>query len=232
MDTKLYVVTHKTVSAIPPQRTLIGVGNGEIEHVSLRDSSGENISEKNPNYCELTALYWIWKNDRSELVGLEHYRRFFCDLLTLKPLSLAAIEEKLEKADVLLPTKMTFPYSIYEQYKICHIVSDLDCCREIIGEKSPEYLPSFDEVMNRKYGYMFNMFVMQGGGMRFYSEWLFPILFEAEERIDLTGRDRYQQRVFGFLAERLFQVWILHHHLRIKCAPVCGMDEKKKAGER
>lgn len=48
----------------------------------IGDDTGDNISKKNPYYCELTAQYWAWKNLDCEYVGLCHYRRYFQDKIT------------------------------------------------------------------------------------------------------------------------------------------------------
>ena len=78
------------------------------------DNTGENISTKNPNFCELTGLYWAWKNLDAEYIGLVHYRRHFTTkkYIPIKEnkkyeivLSKKEIEEKLKKYDIILPKK-------------------------------------------------------------------------------------------------------------------------------
>ena len=49
-----------------------------------------------------------------------------------------------------------------------------------------------------------------------YCEWVFPILAEVEKRVDMTGYDDYQKRIYGFLTERLFNVWFTHNNLKVR----------------
>lgn len=42
----------------------------------LGDNVGENISEKRNSFCELTVMYWAWKNMQADYYGLCHYRRY------------------------------------------------------------------------------------------------------------------------------------------------------------
>ena len=82
----IYVVTHKKYN-IPKMKGYIPIQVGASLHENLGykvDSDGDNISYKNPNYCELTALYYMWKNLDDDIIGLTHYRRYFCDKMTWK----------------------------------------------------------------------------------------------------------------------------------------------------
>lgn len=49
---------------MPDDSVYLPIQVGAALHPALGyvpDNTGYNISDKNPNYCELTALYWAWK---------------------------------------------------------------------------------------------------------------------------------------------------------------------------
>ena len=96
----------------------------------------------------------------------------------------------------------------------------MNTVRAILQERHPEYVPAFDELLDGHALYSYNMFVMDTSRFAAYMEWLFDILDEAERRIDTTGYDAYNQRLFGFLAERLLNVWVRTRKLRVKTYPV------------
>ena len=178
------------------------------------DSTGDNISDKNPRYCELTGLYWAWKNlDDADYIGLAHYRRHFtarrgrADMR--RALTGEQAEEALRNADVLLPSPRHYWIETnYSQYAHAHHAVDLDTARTVLQEKYPAYLPAFEACMRRTWGHRFNMFIMRRDLLDRYCAWLFDILFELERRLDISGYSPNDQRVFGFVGERLLDVWI------------------------
>ncbi len=224
MNTGLYVITHKKIENIFPNNRkilLVGAYNKEKINGYLDDSNEKNISNKNSNYCELTGLYWIINNDlESDILGLEHYRRLFINnLLYISKfpfLSTKQIEKIMKKYDIILPPKGYFGKSIYDYYAEKHYASDLDEIRKIINERHSEYLQAFDDCMNKDGIYLFNMFIGKRKIIEDYANWLFDILFELEKRIDISERNNYQKRVFGFLSERLFNVYLEKHKKEIK----------------
>ena len=192
-------------------------GKTKIEEYT-QDNTGNNISLKNPYFCELTGLYWAWKNLEAENIGLVHYRRYFTNKKKIPKeenekfkivLTQNETEELLKKTDIILPKKRKYYIeTLYSHYEHTHYASQLDITREIIAEKYPDYLKSYDEVVKHTYGYMFNMMIMQKRYLNDYCEWLFDILFELEKRIDPQELSAFQGRFYGRVSEIIFNVWL------------------------
>lgn len=217
MDTRIYVMTHKTYSKPElPEYTMLQVGAALHDDLGyVPDNTGDNISEKNQHFCELTGIYWLWKNISCDIIGICHYRRYF--VIDENFMTKEQAESLLIDHDVILPYSMgTASDSLYDQYKLEHNSEDMDTVREIIGEKYPEYLGAFDFCMNHNLMSVGNMIVTRKDIFDEYCSWLFDILFEAEKRIDISSYDTYQSRIFGFLSERLLRIYFLHHTYKIK----------------
>lgn len=203
-ELRILVATHKSYR-MPGEPEFLPLQVGAAGRPDLgyaRDDTGDNISARNPNYCELTGLYWAWKNLKADYLGLAHYRRHF----KAEP---KRLRQLLQKADVLLPKPRNyFIETNYSQYVHAHHAQDLDVTRQILAERCADYLPAFDACMRRTWGHRFNMFVMRRDLADAYCTWLFDVLFELERRLDISGYSPYDARVFGFVSERLLDVWV------------------------
>jgi hypothetical protein len=192
-------------------------------------------------------MYWAWKNIRKiypalEYIGLNHYRRyfsfderkFFDDALNKKTdevtgyrLNKAKLEKILEKHDCIMALPRHYPFPLWIDYCVCHISEDLITLKKIIHEKFPEY----DEAMYDFYSHSnrfspCNMTIMKWDDFDAYCSWLFEILFEAEKRIDISNYSTNQKRIFGFMAERLFNVYAKRNFRRMKFLPFVMYDDK------
>lgn len=204
LNLRLVVAAHKPY-AMPRGEAYLPLHVGAAGKPSIgfaRDDTGDNISARNANYCELTGLYWAWKNLPCEACGLVHYRRLFDST----PVAMAGL---LERCDVILPRKRNyFIETNYSQYAHAHHAVDLDLSRTILVERHPDFVPAFDRVMKSTKGHRFNMLVMKRSVLDAYCTWLFDVLFELERRLDISTYSTNDARVFGFVAERLLDVWI------------------------
>ena len=220
MKPVVFIACHKK-SEVPsdPLYLPLHVGAAGKEDIGYtRDDTGENISVKNPLYCELTGLYWCWKNLDGDHLGLSHYRRYF----TLKSrsqqkkqgklacvLSLQECEELLSKYRVIVPKKRNYYIdTVYNHYSNTFDGHQLDETRNILQERCKEYVPAFDRLMKSKKAYIFNMFIMDRELVDNYCTWLFPILEELETRIDTSKMTAFEKRYIGRVSERLFNVWL------------------------
>lgn len=215
MDIKIIIAVHKPYR-MPEDKMYLPLHVGKKGKKSLGfegDDTGDNISHKNPNFCELTGIYWAHKNLKADYVGLAHYRRHF----SLKPrvedfdclLSSAQAEELLKKHDVILPKKQRyFIESVYSHYSHTHGEEHLKMLEEVLVQKCPEYLKCFENLKKRTSAHMFNMFIMKREIFDAYCQWLFDVLFEVEHKIDVSQMTPFDSRVYGRLGELLFDVWL------------------------
>ena len=236
-DIKILVATHKKYQ-MPNDKMYIPIqvgAEGKEKFGFATDNIGDNISLKNPYFCELTALYWAWKNLDSKYVGLVHYRRYF----TMKKkipkdknkkfdiiLKENELKNILKNTDVVLPKKRKYYIeNLYDHYKHTMYVEPLDETRKIIEEKYPEYIEEFDKLKKRTSAHMFNMFIMKKEILNEYCKWLFDILFELEKRIDENKYDSFHARFYGRVSELLLDVWIEKNKVQYKEIKVMDMEK-------
>lgn len=182
----------------------VGAALTEKRICVLCDDQGDNISYKNGQYCELTALYWIWKHDSSAYAGLGHYRRHFqLDEEMLKSLVYSEIDV------VLTIPILNFP-SVAEVYRHDHVEKDWDVMMEAICTLEPDYVASALELQDGNFYFGYNMLIARKEVLDDYCAWLFPILQYCEDHCEVRD-GTYQKRYIGFLAERLMGIYFLRH---------------------
>lgn len=238
---KIYTCHHKpsaflNASIIKPLH--VGKANSYNDIGCIGDDTGDNISFKNPFYCELTAHYWVWKNESlSDYVGFMHYRRHLnfsseqsfpednwgvvnspvidADYEKQFGLTDTAIQDCISGFDLLLPKKWSVTSAgsknnldHYEKGEFLHI-KDYLAALEIVEELYPDYKTAIQQFNNATDGYYTNMFVMHKDMFVDYSEWLFAILTHLESRISMNNYNAQEKRVIGHIAERLFNIYII-----------------------
>lgn len=180
----------------------------------LFDDNGDNISSLNKSFCELTGMYYAWKNVSAEYIGIVHYRRYFAKHFVFrgcvnKVISGDEILKLLKKHRVIVPKKRKYYVeTMYSHYAHTHYSVHLDKTREIIERLTPEYLDIFDRVLQQRKAYMFNMSIMSRKLFDEYCSWLFPILFKLQEELVMPELSPFHERYYGRVAEIIFNVWL------------------------
>lgn len=236
-EIKIFIATHKKFE-FPYKEPYVPLhvgAEGKQDLGYLKDNSNVNISLKNPYYCELTGLYWIWKNINSDIVGLVHYRRYFYKKYLFNKVNNILTEDDikkyLENYDVLIAQRGYTWFSEVD-IKYCESVvegaSDIKITEEAIKKLYPEYTSAYDKVMKSNHYSQFNMMICRKDVFDEYCEWLFDVLGYVENHLEipLSERKPYNARVFGFLSERLMNVWIeKNSHYKVKELPVLNTEE-------
>ena len=239
MDSRIYIAYHRPAPRIAsPSLIPIHVGRALARPVPPElagmtgDDSGDSISAKNPAYCELTALWWAWKNGGAAgHVGLMHYRRLL-DLagdhpgrepaeLFVESLDIPAWTARTEAwlataaaaVDLVVPVAHRMGRSVEANYRTGHAAQDFDLVRTLVAERDPAMRADFEAVAAGTELRLGNMFLMRRDLFDAYCAWLFDILGRlAAAEVPRGDYSATQARYLGFVAERLFTVWL--HRLR------------------
>lgn len=228
---KLYVSCHKPF-AIPTHPLLypIQVGTAQTKERfdgMLSDAEGENISSLNSQYCELTAQFWAWKNDMADWQGFFHYRRFlYPDIKTKHPYRIENVPTLpllrklgyedfgalISQYDLICPIGEQMYISVREHYASApyHHAADLERMERILYQMHPEYQAAAQMYLNGTVHYFGNLYIFSRRQFEQYCAWLFPMLAEFDRLTDLSGYSTQERRVDGYLAERLFGIYLTY----------------------
>lgn len=222
----VYIAVHKDVP-LPQEKGYVPLQVGADIHprlLYLGDNTGTHISTKNPHYCELTGLFWVWQNTRESYKGLVHYRRYFTCRRAV--LSEEQIRCYLALYDIILPRPEPLRERAWQEFCLhSGHEKDLVLTRKAVEQVSPEMLPAFDKVMAGRSLHLYNMLIASATVFDAYCRWLFAVLTQVEQGVDMTGYTPYQKRLYGFLGERLLNVWVAHHDLRVCALPVKNTEQ-------
>lgn len=214
---KILVAAHKADPAIRQDEVYMPIHVGKSLHPDVElgyqgDNTGDNISDKNPSYCELTALYWAWKNLKDiNYIGLAHYRRYFKGINDKKE-----IELLLKKYDVVTLEKRSLPTSVAADLE--HLLS-----MEEVAIMIDTLISSYPEMKQDVIDYFYrgnkvsqcNMFIMKWKDFQEYCEFLFPLLKQIEGKLPKMNFAR-QRRNIGYMAEALQGLYIKHKGMKVK----------------
>lgn len=236
-ELRIAVAVHKPYDVLRDD-TYLPVHAGAAGKTDLgyqSDAQGLSISEKNGLYCELTALYWAWKNLPCDALGLMHYRRYLGKPRRMPPWTektarIATGDElraMLETTPVILPKKRDyFIESREEQFVHAHGRAGLSALRRVMARRCPQYLPAFERSMRATSGHCFNIFVMRRDLCDAYCAWMFELLFETEREMELYAPQEITPRLFGFISERMMDCWIETNGHRYIELPVINMERQ------
>ena len=242
-DFCVYIVTHKDADlpTLPDGYKIIHAGHAQAaeDFGYLGDDTGDNISALNRWLNELTALYWMWKNTRHAIIGLNHYCRFFTTaddrhFAVEKFLSREAAEEILRDFDIIVAENRR-AYLTVSCWQKMMSGGDLEAFiarvfKKHIALKQPDYLDAFERVSEAYTAFQYEMFITRRNIFEAYCEWLFSFLLDVTEEIFAKTNIRQidnprKYRVVGMFSERLMTVWLWKNRLRLKRLPVLFRED-------
>ncbi len=235
MSVKIFAAYHRASTLITaPWLEGIEVGSAcREQHLGIqRDDSGENRSASNPQWCELTGWYWVYRNalpahPEWDYVGFCHYRRYL--LFDRKPAGqMRKVEinrflrewEKIAttapalKADIYLPEPFDCsPHTVEEQYLEQHHAEAWQIMKDCLLSQYPDYAPQLEEFCKGHQLHLGLTVAMKREYMQGAMQWCFGLL-EVWEKVIEERKINLPPRTAGFIMERMMNVWYLAERQR------------------
>lgn len=224
---KILVACHKADTAIRSDNIYAPIHVGKDLHPDIDlgfpgDNIGDNISSKNPTYCELTALYWAWKNLSKDIdiVGLAHYRRYL-------KIKVDNLKKLISNNYFIIPKPNILAWSVGKELALWTSQEDVYILISILKKKYPsrgKIIDNFFFKTNRFY--RLNMFISSYKNFNEYCNFIFDILFDFEQYSRNYPFSR-QQRLLGYIGELLMGLWIKFNNIKVSEKYVEGVENPK-----
>lgn len=182
---------------------------------------GDNIDNMNPWYCEITGLYRIWKYDKDDIIGLEHYRRYFLNDDN-RILSLENAKEKLKDCDILLRRFQYKRYGLRDGFAWLESEDMMKYLIEFLYTCGDDKFAIFclHELETQPEMSQCNMFIGKAEVVNKYCKWIFNALKNAN-----FEKFKEKPRIFGFLTEFVFLAWLKYNGYKVKWCRTLTFDK-------
>ena len=168
----------------------------------LLDNIGDNISDKNHMFCEMSATYWVWKNTSHDWKGICHYRRHL--IITSEQMRTLTDGE----VDAILPLPyICYPNTLshFRRYISNDVVNIMLKALETLF---PNNYEKYMKIINGNYQYSYNMLCGKRQVFDDYCLWIFTVL----EHMELS-RDNVPEiantRALAYSAEVLTSIYFM-----------------------
>lgn len=234
-------VTNKAYKIIIGNHNDINIDT-DLEVLKLGDTN-DILDDK--FYSELYMLHKLIETNYpfKDYVGFCHYRKYFSFMNDIPDMDYI-----FQHNDVITTQPLYFRYDNRKMYEIYHSKADIETLQQVIRQKYSAYSRAFAQTMNSNILVPYNMVIMPRQTFIEYVNLIWNVLqdfikeigTDIEERIHkleyqyTKGKPfpnntmEYQYRIGGYLAERLTNVFIIKHNLRMKTYPAIITEAKYK----
>jgi hypothetical protein len=187
----------------------VGAALTDKRIAEICDNTGDNISAKNPQYAEMTAVYWLWKNTSHDYKGIAHYRRH----LTLSDGQINALSKG--KVDAVLPLPYLCCPNAISHYGRFVSKEVADVLLDALRVMYPGQLNDYLAILYGRYFYTCNLVIAKKTVYDDYCQWCFSMLSHMETQKE-KAPDIETTRALAYSAEILTSLYFLYNAKKLE----------------